>query len=313
MRGSTAPVDGLRLGVVVISYRRPAVLWECLCALGRQRVPPSIVLLVAQGYEPRFLASLRKRFRDSLEIRIVTREEGIGVSAARNVALDALDPMPEVVAFIDDDVVIPISWSENLLRHYEENPKLGGLGGRVLRVGDRAGVLRSWFRRVAGFAAGRFCVGVSGFHFEPARRQVGLVRADWLSGCNMSFRSAVFEDVGRFDEGFGTYGFEDVDFCLSVRCAGWALRASDTVQVQHRESSVNRPPAADRIEATESMRWRLIQKHSSRRILQKVAYATVFGRRVLGRSIIALRKGDNAAVLAAIRGAGRGWRRYGRR
>lgn len=44
--------------------------------------------------------------------------------------------------------------------------------------------------------------------------------ADWIPGVSMLIRTAVFEQIGGFDEGFFLY-FEEVDFCRRARRAGW--------------------------------------------------------------------------------------------
>ena len=43
---------------------------------------------------------------------------------------------------------------------------------------------------------------------------------DWVAGASMIVRRAVFEAVGLMDEGYFMY-FEEVDFCLRARRAGW--------------------------------------------------------------------------------------------
>ncbi|QGJ69958.1 Hypothetical protein PBC10988_16470 [Planctomycetales bacterium 10988] len=45
---------------------------------------------------------------------------------------------------------------------------------------------------------------------------------DWVSGCWMLVRRETFETIGGFDTIFGKY-FEDVDYCLRVRQAGWRV------------------------------------------------------------------------------------------
>jgi GT2 family glycosyltransferase len=45
-------------------------------------------------------------------------------------------------------------------------------------------------------------------------------RADWVTGASMMVRREVFEDIGLLDEEFFMY-FEEVDFCIRARKAGW--------------------------------------------------------------------------------------------
>jgi len=55
---------------------------------------------------------------------------------ARNVGLKRATV--DVVAYVDDDVVVSRDWSINLLEPYEDD-KVGGVGGRVLPYGVHEG------------------------------------------------------------------------------------------------------------------------------------------------------------------------------
>src|SRR5205814_4594209 len=43
---------------------------------------------------------------------------------------------------------------------------------------------------------------------------------DWVAGASMIIRSAVFDSAGLMDEKYFMY-FEEVDFCLQAKRAGW--------------------------------------------------------------------------------------------
>jgi hypothetical protein len=45
-------------------------------------------------------------------------------------------------------------------------------------------------------------------------------QTDWVAGASMIVRSRVFEQIGLLDEKYFMY-FEEVDFCLQARHAGW--------------------------------------------------------------------------------------------
>jgi hypothetical protein len=50
----------------------------------------------------------------------------------------------------------------------------------------------------------------------------------------MLVRASAFERVGGFDEGFFLY-FEEVDFCVRCRRAGWGVRYEPATRVVHLE------------------------------------------------------------------------------
>ncbi|MBI4396329.1 MAG: glycosyltransferase family 2 protein [Elusimicrobia bacterium] len=54
-----------------------------------------------------------------------------------------------------------------------------------------------------------------------------------LSGFCMLIRRETFEGLGGFDEGFKGGGFEDWDFCVRARAAGWRIRVDQRVHVHH--------------------------------------------------------------------------------
>ncbi len=72
---------------------------------------------------------------------------------------------------------------------------------------------------------------------------------DWVSGACFVVRREVLDEIGALDEGYFLY-FEEVDFCLRARRAGWSCRYVADARVVHhegsstgiRESARRRPP-----------------------------------------------------------------------
>jgi N-acetylglucosaminyl-diphospho-decaprenol L-rhamnosyltransferase len=62
-----------------------------------------------------------------------------------------------------------------------------------------------------------------GDHAEPV---------DWLPGASMLVRREVFEQIGMMDEGYFLY-FEETDFCLQARRAGWETWYVPQSRVMH--------------------------------------------------------------------------------
>jgi GT2 family glycosyltransferase len=258
------------LTVVVVSYGRDDSIVDTLADLAAQApVAPDEVLLVLQAYPDAAVERIEHDFGARLPLRIVRFAEGLGVHGARNVALARA--RGGVVAFLDDDVRVPPAWSATLLPYYDD-PGLGGVGGYVSHPNCRRLVARL-LRPVLGMASRRYRVDWGGFHTMPwSSHPAADQPADWLSGCNMSFRTDVLRTLGGFDEGYGRYGYDDVDVGVRVRQAGWRLVSSRALAVAHFPSPRNREALPALTRAEEARRVRLVRRAIGHRPLWRARF-----------------------------------------
>jgi GT2 family glycosyltransferase len=61
----------------------------------------------------------------------------------------------------------------------------------------------------------------------------------WVVGAFMLIRRSAFDAIGGFDTGYHLY-FEDVDFCVRMRSAGWAVRLEPRIVADHRHRAASR-------------------------------------------------------------------------
>lgn len=238
MRVDTAGQDGSdvsasgerpRVGVCVITYRRPgglAQLLESLAAQSFRAAAPEVEVLVvdndASGSARAIVEEARSACPWPLRYEVEPRR---GIPVARNAALETVAGRVDYVAMVDDDERVPPNWLEELLGAAEKFDA-PVVTGPVLPM-YRDGVPR-WVRE-AGF-------------FEPTRRESGSERPyAWCN--NVLVHTSVLDRLDRwFDEAFvGTKG-EDVEFFLRVRQVGhrivWADRAVAYEWVTERRGSL---------------------------------------------------------------------------
>ncbi|NOU36673.1 MAG: glycosyltransferase [Kiritimatiellaceae bacterium] len=102
----------------------------------------------------------------------------------------------DIVAFLDDDVVIAPDWPEHILKAFD-NPSAGLVSGPSLVPDDinlsarLAGLALT--SRAAGYVAERYRIGTA------AAREVGWSR---IIGCNAAYRKTVFQQMGGFPPEF---------------------------------------------------------------------------------------------------------------
>jgi glycosyltransferase involved in cell wall biosynthesis len=164
-------------------------------------------------------------------------EPRAGLDFARNAALRQASG--ELLAFLDDDVVVDRHWLQGLFAAWKSCPDAGGFTGLVLpyRLDTEAQIQ---FERRGGFGRGferkRFDSASADNPLHPVG--AGIVGA----GCNMTFDRQLLLSIGSFDEALDTGaplpGGGDLDIFYRVLRSGRTIvyEPRYVVYHEHRES-----------------------------------------------------------------------------
>lgn len=161
-----------------------------------------------------------------------TREPKAGLDFARNRALQ--DATGELLAFLDDDVIVDRQWLNGLMIAWAENPDAATFTGLVLpyELETAAQILfeqRGGFRR--GFEKIRY--GQTLLHNPSYPCGAGIFGA----GCSMAFRRQILLELGGFDDALDTGkplpGGGDLDIFYRVIRAGYPLAYEPQYLVYH--------------------------------------------------------------------------------
>ncbi len=213
------------ISVVVCCYTDQR--WDDLCAAidsVRAQTSASDELIVAVDHAPALAERLRARGEVD-GVTIVESDGPRGLSGARNTGIAAA--RGDIVAFLDDDAVAAPDWLDELCLPYR-NPGVAGVGGRVVPRWD--GPRPAWFPPEFEWVVGCTYEGHPGE--GPVRNVIGA---------NMSFRRAVFDRVGGFDDKVGRIaahpsGCEETELCIRVgqKIPGSIVWYAPSAVVHHR-------------------------------------------------------------------------------
>ena len=206
----------IRTTVAVCTRNRARLLAQCLASLDTQVADADEieVLVVDNGSTDSTPEILRRWQRDGDRRRAV-REPRVGLSNARNAALEASNR--EVVIFVDDDGLTPPTWAQAHLAVYRWDTGVGAAGGpvgltwpagRPRWISDE---LTQWFSILD--------LGDEGGSYPNAHGPYGT---------NMSVWRTAALDVGGFDPRFGRRGrsllsSEERELSRRLTQAGWTL------------------------------------------------------------------------------------------
>jgi glycosyltransferase involved in cell wall biosynthesis len=147
-----------------------------------------------------------------------------GLNFARNRAI--LEAEGEILAFVDDDVVVDRNWLEGLIEAWAENPDAGAFTGLVLPL-ELASEAQILFEKRGGFRRGFEKIRYGQTMPSDASGLYPCSTGIFGVGCNMAFGREILLKIGGFDEALDTGaplpGGGDHDIFYKVIRAGYVL------------------------------------------------------------------------------------------
>jgi GT2 family glycosyltransferase len=216
----------IELSVVVVNYRSREVLIECLASLdvdtgGIRRE----TFVVDNDPSDGTLDVLTKTFP---RVRGVANPENVGFARAVNQGIAATTG--EYVLLLNPDCFVERGTVAALMGYLRAHPRTAIVGPRLVgREGKLQYSARSFPDHFT-LLFNRYSLLTRLFPRNPFSRRYLLsdwdhasVRpVDWVSGACMMVRRAAIAEVGPMDEAYFMFN-EDVDWCRSMRQAGWEV------------------------------------------------------------------------------------------
>lgn len=205
MRGVTTET----VSIIVLCHGRWARTRRCLEAL-RRCTPTGLyeLLVYDNASTDRTHERLRRLSRGWPQLKVRRNERNLPFARAVNRGMD--EARGRWVVWLNNDTVPSPGWLEALLA-------TARLDDAVAAVGPMTGVMAPPEQLAAPFANDKL---------------TRAHEATFLGGFCLLLRREAVRAVGRLDERF-VWGWEDIDYCLRLRQAGWRLARASHVFVEH--------------------------------------------------------------------------------
>jgi GT2 family glycosyltransferase/serine acetyltransferase len=236
----------VRVAAVIINYRTAELTAKVVNALlpELETVGPAHLYLIDNDSQDGSAASLRQAaatagWGDRVTLIESPRNGGYGYGINVGVQAALRRERPDYVFILNSDAFVNPGSLKTLVAFLDGHPDVG-IGGSPIY--DLDGV-----HRVSAF---RFPTALSELNVQAENRLIAQLlpdaieslplsvlpdiphQAEWISGVGMLVRTAVFEQIGGFDEGFFLY-FEEIDFCRRASRAGWKSYSVVTAPLTH--------------------------------------------------------------------------------
>jgi hypothetical protein len=213
-----------KINIVVLNYNGKDCLKRCLSSLFCVDYSNFEVVVVDNNSQDGSLEMARLNFSRATFIK---NEQNLGFSAGNNVGIKySLEKLADFVLLLNNDTEVEKDFLVKLLKYAKEHEEAGIISPLIFSEQGESvwfsGGKIDWWR-------------MKTVHIQK-QPEKNLLATDFISGCAMLIRAEVFRKSGLFDENFFLY-WEDVDFSVRAKKAGFTLSVVASARIRHFEKS----------------------------------------------------------------------------
>ena len=226
------------LGVVVLNYRTPGMVVDCLASLEGQIHAPAQQVVVVDNHSGDDSADQIESAIDQRGwgqwARVVRSPVNAGFAAGNNVGITSINA--RVYLLLNSDTIVRDGAIERLMTTLSEHPEVHLLGPRL-----------EWPDGTHQISTFRYRTPITELHSASKLGSLGRLLEghvvaheldawatglDWVSFACVAIRREVIDRVGMLDESYFMY-FEDMAYCRQATRAGFGIAYQPEARVVH--------------------------------------------------------------------------------
>lgn len=227
------PVRPPLVSIIIPTRDRIEILKKCIESIQQKTDYGNWEMLIVdnQSTEPGIHAYFEQIQGDS-RIKVIPYDKPFNYSALNNFAVQY--SQGEILALLNNDVeVINKEWLSEMVSQ-AMRPEIGAVGAKLLYsngIVQHAGVILG-----LGGVAGHAHKFLKGDDHGYCHRAIITQNFSAVTGACLVVRKGIFQEVGGLNEESLAVAFNDIDFCLKLRAAGYRNLFTPYAKLYHHES-----------------------------------------------------------------------------
>lgn len=235
-----AEADAIDLSLVILSWNTKEITLNCLKSIFSN--PPYVrweLILIDNASRDGSADAIRERFGTDPHLVLIENEVNNGFTGGNNQGMEKA--RGKIIGLLNSDTIVSHGAIDGIYKFLIENPETGVAGPMLTHEDGNPTTSFGYFPSVWSIFTGAF---LPGWIWGNQRRALGVVPdksmtkqmdVDYVSGAAFFVKRDVIDQVGKFDqESFFAY-YEETDWCLRIKKAGWKITFLPDYKIVHLE------------------------------------------------------------------------------
>lgn len=210
------------VAVIVLNWNGWKDTLECLSSLEKLDYPNYEMVVVDNGSTDRSEDKIREAYPG---VSLIETGTNLGFAGGNNVGVSyALQHGADYVWLLNNDTVADESCLARMVELAEADSSVGAVGSVLYEMHEKDSIQTYGGGRVL------LWMGITRYFTSPVPDE----DVHYLTGASLLVRREALEDVGFLDDRFFMY-WEDTDYGLRLRKAGWKLAVAPEAKLWHKE------------------------------------------------------------------------------
>ncbi len=215
------------VSIITINYNQLELTCALLESLRKVTYPAIEVIVVDNASTDDPSARINSKYP---EVKLIVSKENLGFAGGNNLGIKA--SKGEFLMFLNNDTEVDPGFVEPLVSFFQKHHKAGAASSKILYYNSGETIQYAGSSSLDPLTGRSKRIG----WMEKDRGQYDQIReTDLIHGAAMMVPKKVIEEVGMMPEFFFLY-YEEVDWCESIKKAGYKIYFVPGSRVYHKES-----------------------------------------------------------------------------
>lgn len=243
------------LSIIIVSWNVETMLKACLNSIlhtDDKRYTTEVIVVDSASTD----GTVEMLQREFPQVQLLVQTENVGFTRCNNIGLQAATG--RYMMLLNPDTEVVGNALSQMVNYLEANPAVGIVGPHTLNTDQTNQSTKRRFPTLAvGFMESTWLQALApknilSRYYAEDIADTATADVDWVQGSALIARRAVYEQIGRLDEGYVMYS-EEMDWCKRAKDAGWrVVYIGDAEIVHHGGKSTEQATARKHIYFQES-------------------------------------------------------------